>query len=165
MRRYVFGLALLFISMATATAADNKLPIYFGGGVGINQLTGWDNAFGVQFLGGYKLGNFGAQGFDFAVEAGYMDTGDFERNFATGGGGFTTQETSANGLWGTFVAAYKASPTVDILARGGLDIGDDDGLMIGAGVGFNVSKQLQLRGEFVARDSVDSFQFNVIFYP
>ncbi|GMR17941.1 MAG: hypothetical protein BMS9Abin33_0337 [Gammaproteobacteria bacterium] len=161
MKRSILGLVLVALSMtAAADKATNTLPIYFGGGVGFNKLSGWDDSFGIQFLGGYELGNFGAKGFDFSVEAGYMDTGDFERNFAGG-----TVSESANGLWGTFVAAYHASPLVDILARAGLDVGDDDGPMFGVGVGFNVNKQLQLRGEFVARDNVDSLQFNVVFYP
>ncbi|MDH5649552.1 MAG: porin family protein [Gammaproteobacteria bacterium] len=159
----------VLVSMVLAASIGSmsvnaKEPIYIGGGLGLNSLTGFDDATGFQFFGGYELGDMGAKGFNFAVEAGYMDSGEFERSTTIPFLGTVTVATEAKGIWATGVAAYAASPTVDLLARLGLDFGDDDGLMIGIGIGFDVNKQMQLRGEFVTRDNVDSLQFNVVYH-
>jgi hypothetical protein len=57
------------------------------------------------------------------------------------------------------------APNVELLGRTGYDFGDDDGFLFGVGAGYIVNKNLKLRLEFVARDNVDSLQFNVLFYP
>jgi len=45
-----------------------------------------------------------------------------------------------------------------------LDIGDDSGLMVGAGVSYTTSEKIELRFEYVARDEVDSLQFNFLYH-
>jgi len=51
---------------------------------------------------------------------------------------------------------------LNVVARAGLDIGDDDGFMFGAGLGFNLNPKMELRGEYVMRDTVDSLQVNFV---
>ena len=41
-------------------------------------------------------------------------------------------------------------------------VGDDDGVMAGAGLGFEMSSTMDLRVEYVMRDSIDSFQVNLV---
>jgi hypothetical protein len=83
-----------------------------------------------------------------SVEFGFMDYG------------FSGDST---GIWGTYVIDGKFSGQFGWLARLGLDIGDDNGLMLGAGVGFDLSDKLILRGEYVVRDQVDSLQINLLY--
>lgn len=161
MKKIIVGLVLLFGASASVYA---KEPIYIGGGLGINSLDPFDDATGFQIFGGYELGDMGVQGVKFSVEAGYMDTGDFELEVTLPIIGTITQEASASGIWATGVAAYAASPEIDILGRLGLDFGDDDGLMLGFGVGYNFNKQMQLRGEYVIRDNIDSLQVNFVYH-
>ena len=66
---------------------------------------------------------------------------------------------------GHLLAALPITNNIDLLGRGGIDFGDDDGLMTGIGIGFHASRQFEIRGEFVARDHVDSLQLNFVFHP
>jgi hypothetical protein len=50
------------------------------------------------------------------------------------------------------------------LARAGLDIGDDSGLMVGAGLSYITDERTELRFEYVARDEGDSLQFNYLYH-
>ena len=54
---------------------------------------------------------------------------------------------------------------IKLIGRAGYDFGDDDGFIVGVGAGYILNKNLKLRLEYVARDHVDSLQFNVVFYP
>jgi len=71
----------------------------------------------------------------------------------------------ANGLWATVVARLIVTPTIEVLGRVGADFGDDDGLMAGIGVGFNLTKSFKLRFEYVQRENTDSIQLNLVFQP
>ena len=143
-------------SVAAAQGFDNR-RLFFGGGLAQNSISNFDNATGFQIFGGY---NFPALARNFYVdaEAGYMDTGKFKRTAPT-------LETKAKGLWGSGVARYLVAPQWELLGRLGYDFGDDDGVMVGIGGGYIVNKNLKLRLEFVSRHTVDSLQFNVVFYP
>jgi hypothetical protein len=63
------------------------------------------------------------------------------------------------------VGRFILTPSIELLARAGLDFGDDDGFMAGIGVGFNLTKSFKLRLEFVQRENVDSIQFNLVYQP
>ena len=147
-----------------APAIDRFDPanIYFGAGLSRNSIGNHDDGTGFQTFAGYDLGLRATTPVRIGVEAGYMDTGDMDAKYAFGP---FRPSYRANGLWATGLAVLPVNPTVDLLARLGLDFGDDDGLMFGLGAGFNVAKQVQLRAEFVQRDDVGSAQFNVIFRP
>ena len=143
-------------SVAAAQGFDNR-RLFFGGGLAQNSISNFDNATGFQIFGGY---NFPAivRNFYVDAEAGYMDTGKFKRTAPT-------VETKFNGLWGSGVARYLVAPQWELLGRLGYDFGDDDGVMVGIGGGYILNKNLKLRLEYVSRDTVDSLQFNVVFYP
>jgi len=146
-------------SVAAAQGFDNR-RLFFGCGLSQNSISNFDNATGLQIFGGY---NFPALARNFYVdaEAGYMDTGKFKRTFP----GIGTVETKAKGVWGSGVARYMVAPQWELLGRLGYDFGDDNGVMVGVGGGYIVNKNLKLRVEYVMRDTVDSLQFNVVFYP
>ena len=69
-------------------------------------------------------------------------------------------ETDARGLWTTAVASLPLNNNMNLLGRLGLDLGDDDGIMLGIGTHFHLQNRRAIRGEFVIRDDVDSIQFN-----
>jgi hypothetical protein len=60
------------------------------------------------------------------------------------------------------VADLPLNQNVSAIGRLGLDIGDDDGVMIGFGLGFPMSQKTDLRVEYVIRDNIDSFQLNLV---
>ena len=92
-----------------------------------------------------------------------MDTGNMKGDVTVLGVNLGPIKVKDKGLWGTGVVRYSASPQVDVLGRLGLDLGDDSGLMVGIGVGYWFDKKIQLRGEYVARDTVNSLQLNLVF--
>jgi hypothetical protein len=155
MKKIIPLLGLLLIA-TQATAADlNTKQIYFGAGIGFNSVNNNNfynnsNAVGFQVFAGLPLAvNMGSAAL--AVEVGYMDTGNFDR------GG------SANGLWSTAVVSLPLNNDIKLLGRLGYDFGDDDGAMVGAGVGFPLASKTDMRIEYVVRDHIDSLQANFVF--
>ncbi len=156
----VMALALIAMVFSSAAAGQgferfDLRRLFFGAGVSQNKVSGFDNGTGFQVFGGYNFLRI-APNFYVDAEAGYMDTGKLKT------AGFSTK---ANGPWTTGVARYLVAPNVELIGRAGYDFGDDDGFMFGLGAGYIVNKNLKLRLEFVARDNVDSLQFNAVFYP
>lgn len=139
--------------------AANKDDLYIGGGLGLNSLSGIDfsDGLGFQIFAGYDLPVKMGKG-KLSLEAGYMDSGDIE--FGTFFG--TPFEVRFKGLWGNAVFSLPLQDKLSLLARAGLDIGDDDGLMIGAGLGVKINNKMEVRGEYVIRDHVDSLQVNLV---
>lgn len=131
--------------------------LYIGGGLGINSLSGFDDAIGWQIFGGYEL-PYMIGDVKTAVEVGYMNTGEFE--MATP---FFPIKTEAKGLWATGVVSYPVDQQFDLIGRLGLDLGDDDGLMLGAGAGFNINDEMQIRAEYVIREDIDSLQASFVY--
>lgn len=134
--------------------------IYAGGGLGLNQLSGFDDAVGFQFFFGYDL-DAALGDAKLAIEVGYMSSGDFEKTVTIFNQKITA-ETDARGLWATAVASLPVNNGMDLLGRLGLDLGDDDGIMLGIGAHFYLQNRRAVRGEFVIRDNIDSIQFNFI---
>lgn len=152
------GLAMGIASTSALAQGFNQNNLYIGGGIGLNSVSGWDDAIGFQVFAGYEFDMANIDPIKLAVEVGYMDTGDFEDDTI-----FGKVETSATGVWATGVASYALNQQFSLLGRLGLDFGDDDGLMVGVGVGYAVNQQIEVRGEYVARDEVDSLQANVVY--
>jgi hypothetical protein len=129
--------------------------IYFGVGIGFNDVNNSFNrndndAVGFQVFAGLPLhADMGSAAL--ALEVGYMDTGDFD----SGG--------NADGVWSTAVASLPLSNNLKLLGRLGYDFGDDDGVMIGAGIGFPAGNKMDVRLEYVIRDNIDSLQVNLVF--
>ena len=157
----------LFAGYSHAALEANK--IYFGGGLGMNSLSGIDfsDGLGFQIFAGYDLPVKMGQG-TLSVEAGYMDTGDMTL-------GVTTVPTPAfpffavvpyednlTGVWANAVYSLPLQNKLSLLGRAGLDFGDDDGLMLGAGVGLQLDSKMEIRAEYVIRDTIDSLQVNLV---
>lgn len=136
----------------------NKSDFAIGVGVAHNTIdlppfaNGDDSATGFQFFGAYDLRKVNLMdGVNTSVEFGYMDYG-FDGNGNSGG------------VWATGVIDGAIKGNMSWLARLGFDFGDDDGFMFGAGIGFDMSKQVELRGEYVVRDNIDSLQLNLLYH-
>lgn len=163
----VLPAAVLGAMSAAAAAAQgggfDPQQLYFGGGISQNEVAASDEGTGYQLFAGYRFGEL-ARNIRLDAEAGYLDTGDMEVRVGPppfGG----ARDVRAKGLWATGVVRFILNPQAELLTRAGLDFGDDDGLMVGLGVGFNLSPQVQMRFEYVERDNVDSFQVNFAFKP
>jgi hypothetical protein len=146
-------LGLMIVASQVGAEGIDARQIYFGGGIGLNDVNFSDDAFGFQVFLGVPL-SVKTDAATVAVEIGYMDSGNFSR--------FGKGSAKANGLWGTAVAEIPLQNTIDLIGRIGLDVGDDDGVMIGAGLGFEISSTMDLRVEYVMRDTIDSFQVNLV---
>ena len=164
MKQIVGMLLLLLVGVQTAWAQEPLLRqerIYLGGGISENDVgvSGFDDATGFQLFGGYEL-PVKIPGAKLAVEVGYWDSGDFDGR----GVFFVPVSESAEGLWANGVISLHLNRSLDLIGRAGFDFGDDDGFMIGVGIGVKLNKQFELRGEYVERDETDSLQFNIVYH-
>jgi len=162
MRKYLLSLSLVVLSGATVSPlmADEHQPMLdrnlFSIGVGISsnsidtRKNDEDDEIGFQFFGAYDLSEvYLMQGVNSSVEFGFMDYG-FKRD--------------STGVWATYTIDGMISGDLGWLARAGFDFGDDSGLMVGAGLSYVLDEKQELRFEYVARDEVDSLQFNFLFH-
>ncbi|MCP4187000.1 MAG: hypothetical protein GY763_05290 [Gammaproteobacteria bacterium] len=148
---------LSFSLYSSAATADNHEPLLdrnllsIGGGISNNSVSGpTDDEFGLQFFVAYDLDEVNlVSGVRSSVEFGIMDYG-FSRD--------------STGIWGTYVVDGQINSRWQWLARLGFDIGDDNGIMTGVGLGFANSEQVEFRGEYVMRDDIDSLQFNFLYH-
>jgi hypothetical protein len=149
----------LLAAASSLTFAEqySRNNLYIGGGLNFNSY-GFGNATGIQVLGGYQFNAKLNGDITSAVEIGYMDSGNFDNNVFG-----NNNNNDAQGVWLAMVESVPVSNKVDALVRVGVDLGDDDGLMVGAGMGYNFNSQTALRTEYVVRDNINSFQFNVLF--
>jgi len=167
----VVALAIVMgIAVGTASAAGfDMTKVYVGGGLASSSLDDAPSsgdisrATGFQIFGGYDLPyNLGPA--KTAVEVGYMDQGDYDWTFSAYGYSASGKIAGPAGLWATALALYPVAPQINILARIGLDFGDDDGLIIGVGAGYDVNKQIQVRAEYVKRPNTTSLEANVAYH-
>jgi hypothetical protein len=127
----------------------NKNMLSIGAGISDNSVGRADET-GFQIFAAYDLNQVNVmEGVKSSVEFGLMDYG-FSRD--------------STGIWGTYVIEGPLSGQIGWLARAGFDIGDDSGLMFGAGAGFGIDEKSQFRIEYVVRDDVDSLQFNFLYH-
>ena len=164
-RGLILSILMLFSSTALAAQGGSitlqTSSFYLGGGLGFNGHRG-GRSVGYQILGGYEFAARLNGDIATAVELGYMDTDNFEdKTLPEGTSSTSTQE--AKGVWLNAVFSYPMGNRVEGLWRVGLDFGDDDGIMAGAGMGYNFNRNWSLRSEYVVRESVDSFQFNLLY--
>jgi len=146
------ALAVLYAQPGVAQNQFDANAIYFGGGLSANSW-GSQDELGWQVFGGYDTGVRLGQA-DLAVEAGYMRAGEVGR-----------LDRKVDGIWATGVASLDIGPQWTAVGRLGLDFGDDDGPMLGAGIGYAVAPNAELRAEFVIRDNIDSLQLNYVYRP
>jgi hypothetical protein len=131
---------------------------YGGGGINTNSLSNFDDSVGFQAFGGYEFTNLETGAARISVEAGWFTSGDFERQLEPD----VTLETRARGLWAAGVVTYPIADRFHALGRLGIDFGDDDGLLLGGGVGYHLNPNVDIRGEYVSRDNVRSLQANLV---
>lgn len=156
--------AALAAGVSNAQALDLQ-GAYVGGGFGINSVSGFDDAMGLQVFAGLPL-PLDVGVVNSAIEVGFMDSGDFERNVNYVCGFSVCSMTvgdSASGLWATYVGTLPINSQMGLFGRIGLDFGDDDGLMAGIGFEFGIASRLRARAEYVSRDSIDSLQANITY--
>ncbi len=171
-------LAMGIVSVASAQARKPASPppsqqqssgfdakkIFFGGGIGFNEISGFDKGTGYQFFGGYGFGQV-AKDVYLDAEVGYMDTGKMEREVCLPFFGCSKVDAKAKGLWANAVGRLMVAPNIELLGRAGLDFGDDDGFMFGIGAGYHINRNMKVRFEIVERDTVSSMQFNFVYTP
>lgn len=164
MRHSWMGLVVLAVIATPAGAVDWESlseRSWAGGGLSYNDLGGnfWEDAWGFQALAGTSLvqDTGGVSGLALGAEVGYMDSGDFNLE----GTGYST---SASGFWASGILSLRVGPNLDLIGRAGLDFGDDDGLMVGVGVGCELLDDLEARGELVSRNEVESVQANAVYH-
>ena len=134
-----------------------------GGGVAYNDWDGSvvENSIGWQLFAGYDLDLDLVEKMGTAVEIGLWSSGDTELKSCPGGSCDVDGET---GMWINAVVDYPVIDKVSAAARLGLDIGGDDGLMIGIGAGYDVKSNITIRGEYVIRDDINGFQLNAFYH-
>ncbi len=141
----------------TPVFADENEPLLdksmfsIGAGISNNSVSRSSDKTGFQFFAAYDLNQVNLmEGVKNSVEFGFIDYG------------FSSDST---GIWATYMVDGTISEQFGWLARLGLDIGDDSGLIVGAGVRYTANEKMELRGEYVVRDEVDSLQFNFLYHP
>jgi len=154
--------AALFVAQGVGAEGFDQSKAYAGGGFGYNSIGDpWDNAIGWQIFAGYELDQVQVgENIASAVEVGYMSSGSFEYADPFFG---VSIDTSAQGLWATYLASYDLNPQWNALGRIGLDFGDDSGLMFGIGGEYKLDEQKQIRLEYVIRDMINSLQGNFVY--
>ena len=156
---FLTNLPLVFVSVVFATpvfAAEgepllDKSLFSIGVGISDNSISRpRDDETGFQFFAAYDLDQINLmEGVTSSVEFGFMDFG------------FSGDDT---GIWASYVVDGAFSGQFGWLAQIGFDIGDDSGLMVGAGAKYAVDEKMDLRVEYVVRDEVDSLQFNLLYH-
>lgn len=151
-----FAVALPALSVATVEAAEfDPKKLHVGAGISHNVVDSpfggrSESAPGLSFFAGYELDNDWSQ-VKTSVELGFDKTDDF----------YSGADSDIDGFWVAGVIE-KDMPEIHqnlfVLARGGFDFGDDDGLLIGAGVGLHLTKHVDFRGEFINKDATSVYQ-------
>lgn len=162
-QKMLLGALLISSSVAFAAPANNNQQashgLYVGVGLSHNRVDfepfkgDVETAGGMQVFAGLKTGQ--RNGFDLAVEAGYMDTADFSHT-----------NTDFSGIWFSGVGKRTISEVdnrLALLGRVGVDLGDDDGIFMGVGAEFKLAPAVFVRGEYVAKDISQSYQLNAGF--
>lgn len=150
------GLLVMAQNSAVFAHQFDSNNLYGGAGLAFNSI-GAGNATGFQLFAGYDLNVTINDDIHTAVEIGYMDSGDFS---AFGGG----NTNGAQGVWTAVVADTPINQKLDARMRIGLDFGDDDGVLVGAGFGYHFTQQTEMRIDYVVRDSINGLQFNLLFH-
>ena len=135
---------------------ENRL--YVGGGLNMNVIDspfgGSDDASGVTLFAGYKFDNNIHQDLTTSLEFGYGNTSDFGN------------DKDITSLYLAAVGDKKLpeiDPKLSVIGKIGLDVGDDDGILLGAGVGYQVAPAVQVRLEFINKDASSQYQASALF--
>jgi hypothetical protein len=152
----VTALALVSLPVLSSAYEINSAKLYGGTGLTFNTL-GIGNATGLQIFAGYKFDAKINTDISSAVEVGFMNTGNFNNRYFGG-------SSSAQGVWASLVESVPVTNKIDANIRAGADFGDDDGFLVGAGMGYHIDNRTDFRTDYVVRNNINSFQFNVLFH-
>ena len=156
--KFLLRLAMILtfgIAVAPSHAQENP-PILdrnlfsIGAGISDNEISNPDeDEIGFQFFAAYDLVEINLmEGVNSSVEFGFMDFGFDEDD---------------SGIWASYVVDGSISGGIGWLAQAGFDIGDDSGLLFGAGLKVMLNEKSDLRLEYVQRDEVDSLLINFLY--
>lgn len=158
-----FPLLLALSSLPMMVQADNRVfqpeRLQLGGSVSQNIVDSpfggsHVDAVGLSVFAGYELDNDIDQ-VKTTIEIGYSQTDDF----------FKGPDSDISGLWVAGVAEKQLpeiNPNFFAIARLGLDIGDDDGILLGAGAGFHLTPKVDIRGEYINKDASSVYQISFV---
>lgn len=153
MRGTIMTILLLMAGQAVAQEAGILPRLYFGAGFGSNKVPDYDTPkTGLQAFGGYLVGQRGgleSGRITMAVEAGYVDTSDADRD----------------GFWVTPVVSAGVAPSLELMVRAGAMSGHDDGLVYGIGAGYHIERNTAVRIEYVEYPEAYAVQLNVLVFP
>lgn len=139
--------------------AFNPKALYAGFGLSANRVDSPFKGFssktasGLQGFMGYNFGTVNT--LTTAAEVGYSQTSDFYKDI----------DSDVAGLWlaGLIKAPIPNSdPRLKLLGKAGYDLGDDSGVFLGVGAEFSFNPVVALRAEYLNKDALTSYQFNVI---
>jgi hypothetical protein len=144
-------------------AAHVPTGLYVGGGISYNDLDfgsvikGADNetAMGLQLFAGVPIEN-AIENIETFAEVGFFRTNNFN---------FSGTKERVTGISGSIVLQRNLNeidPNLYGLGRVGLEIGDDDGILMGIGAGYRVTPKVDVRLEFVNKDLISSYQANAL---
>ena len=159
--RYVAAVAasiVLFAGPSSAVAGDFYLGASIGNATLNEDFDGLDvdaNSTAIRLIAGWRFKDY------FSVEGGYHDFGDFEQTFDDAGGQ-STATLSADGFIFGATGRIPVSERFALTGRAGMffwngsaEINnvsqakpEDNNLYLGAGVSFDVSRNLQLTGDW-----------------
>ncbi|MYN01388.1 outer membrane beta-barrel protein [Pseudoduganella sp. DS3] len=153
MIKHIAAAALMAATSFTATAAE-PVSYYVGADTGVTRVNDYsnDNSYGV--FAGVKVNQ------NVALEAGYRELGRFP---AYSYGFFKAKQTAISLIGSAPVGAVSVFGrigfnTIKVETRAGN--GNDDGLLLGVGVSYNINKQISARVEY-QRPSSDSKNLSV----
>jgi hypothetical protein len=137
--------------------------LYVGGGISYNNLDfgsiikGADSeaAMGLQLFAGLPIEN-AIDNIETFAEVGFFRTKNF--NFSG------TKERVA-GISGSIILQRNLNE-IDAnlygLGRIGLEVGDDDGILMGVGAGYRITPKVDVRLELINKDLISSYQANAL---
>ncbi len=153
-RRAIFLMwVLLLAQQAFAEDGIQLERLGFGGGFGSATVPEFTESKSViQLYATYRtdgMYGLGSDNYSLSAELGYIDVSD----------------TPRDGFWLTPLVAWHVTDLVDLLFRAGLEYGDDIGAVYGAGISYQLERNMAVRLEYVAHPYANVLQVNVVYYP
>lgn len=151
-------IAAAVVMAATTCAVSAAEPVaYVGVDAGVTRVNDYrnDNSYGL--FAGVKLNQ------NFALEAGYRELGRFPNPYGYGYGFFKAKQTAIS------VIGSAPAGAVSVFGRVGFNTiklesngrsANDDGLLLGVGVSYDITKQISARVEY-QRPSSDGKNLSV----
>jgi len=165
----ITSFTLLLALLLTTGLLNAEEPSRYYAGVGFSgNLPDNDGEFkssaGFQFFGGYRFDKKIGGIIGLSAEVGYHDSGDFDSKPLVSGANIVYRDSfNSAGIWLAGVFNYNVYEKLNLNAKIGLDLGDDDGTLIGVGAGYPVSASWWVNLDYIMRESSDSAQFNVMY--